>query len=60
MEKSTNKEIRSRNKSKQKELLEKRWGEYLIPPRDPKDPETSSVISVGSNATATSTYQKEQ
>ena len=52
--------IRSRNKIKQKELLEKRWGEYLAPPRDPKDPETSSVISLSSNTTGTSTYQKEQ
>ena len=31
-------EIRSRNKSKQRELLEKRWGEYLTPPKHPKDP----------------------
>ena len=53
-------EILSRNKSKQRELFEKRWGEYLTPPRHPKDPETSSVISMGSNATATSAYQKEQ
>ena len=53
-------EIRSRNKSKQRELFEKRWGEYTTPPRHPKDSETSSVISMGSNATATSAYQKEQ
>ena len=52
--------IRSRNKSKQRELLERRWGEYLASPRDPKDPKTSSVISMGSNTTGTSTYQKEQ
>ena len=45
--------IRSRNKSKQRELFEKRW-------RHLKDPETSSVISMGSSATATSAYQKEQ
>ena len=50
-------EIRSRNKSKQRELFVKRWGEYLTPPRHPKDPEMSSVISMGSNATATSAYQ---
>ena len=55
-----NNEIRSRNKSKQRELFEKRWGEYLAPPRNLKDPETSSVISMGSNTTATSAYQKEQ
>ena len=53
-------EIRSRNKSKQRELFNKMWGEYLAPPRHPKDPETSSVISMGSNTTATSAYQKEQ
>ena len=51
---------RSRNKSKQSELLEKRWGEYLTPSRDWKDPETSSIISMGSNIMGTSTYQKEQ
>ena len=54
------KEIRSRNKSKQRELFAKRWGEYLAPPRHLKDPETSSVISIASNATATSAYHKEQ
>ena len=53
-------ETRNRNKSKQRELLEKRWGEYLTPSRDRKDPETSSVISMGSNTTGTSTYQTEQ
>ena len=52
--------IRSRNKSKQRELFKKRWEEYLTPPKHPKDPEMSSVISMGSNATATSAYQKEQ
>ena len=51
----TNK-IRSRNKSKQRELLKKRWGEYLTPPEHQKDPETSSAISMGSNVTASSTY----
>ena len=53
-------ERRNRNKSKQRELLEKRWGENFTPSRDWKDPETSSVISMGSNTTGTSTYQKEQ
>ena len=53
-------EIRSRNKSKQRELFEKKWGEYLAPPRHTKDPETSSVISMDSNTTATSAYQNEQ
>ena len=52
--------IRSRNKSKQRELFEERWGEYLAPPRHPKDPEMNSVISMGSNTTAISAYQKEQ
>ena len=52
--------IRSRNKSKQRELFEKRWGEYLAPPRHLKDPETNSVISMASNTTATSAYQKEK
>ena len=55
-----NNEIRTRNKSKRRELFEKRWGEYLTPPRHLKDPEMSSVISMDSNATATSAYQKEQ
>ena len=54
-----NDEIRAKNKSKQRELWEKWWGEYLTPPRDPKDPETSSTISMGYNTTGTSTYQKE-
>ena len=55
-----NNETRIRNKSKQRELLEKWWGEYLTPSRDAKDPETSSIISMDSNTTRTSTYQKEQ
>ena len=53
-------ETRIRNKSKQRELLEKWWGEYLTPSRDWKEPVTSSIISMGSNTTGTSTYQKEQ
>ena len=53
--------IRSRNKMKQKEYLEKRWRGYILPPpRDQKDPEMSSVISLGSNTTEISTHQKEQ
>ena len=52
-------EIRTKNKIKQRELLEKQWGEYLTPPRDPKDPETSLTISMGYNTTGTSTYHKE-
>ena len=51
-------EIRAKNKSKQKELWGKWWGEYLTPSRDPKDPETSSTISMGYNTMGTSTYQK--
>ena len=53
-------ENRIRNKSKQRELLEKQWGEYLTPSRDRKDPETSSTISMGYNTTVMPTYQKEQ
>ena len=52
--------IRAKNKSKQRELLAKWWGEYLTPSRDPKDPETSSTISMDYNTMGTSTYQKEQ
>ena len=53
-------ETRIRNKNKQRELLEKWWGEYLTQSRDQKDPETSSIISMGYNTMGTSTYQKEQ
>ena len=53
-------ETRIRNKNKQRELLEKWWGEYLTPSRDRKDPATSSTISMGYNSMGTSTYQKEQ
>ena len=52
-------EIRAKNKIKQRELWEKWWGEYLTPPRDPKDPETSLIISMGYNTMGTSTYHKE-
>ena len=55
-----NDETRIRNKNKQRELLEKQWGEYLTPSRDQKDPETSSTISMGYSTTGKSTYQKEQ
>ena len=51
--------IRAKNKSKQKELWEKQKGEYLTPHREPKDPETSSTISMGYNTMGTSTYPKE-
>ena len=53
--------IRNKNKMKQREYLEKRWGGYLLPPsREQKDPKTSSDILFGSNTTETSTYQKQQ
>ena len=53
-------ETRAKNKSKQRELLEKQWREYLTPSRNPRDPETSSTISMGYNTMGTSTYQREQ
>ena len=48
-------------KAKQREIWEKQWGEYLTLHRKPKDPETSSTISIsmGYNTTGTSTYTKE-
>ena len=52
-------EIRAKNKAKQREIWEKRWGEFLTPHRESKDPETSSTISMGYNTTGTSTYTKE-
>ena len=42
-------EVRAKNKAKQREIWEKWWGEYLTPHREPKDPETSSTISMGYN-----------
>ena len=51
--------IRAKNKSKQREIWEKWWGEYLTPHRKPKDPETSSTISMGYNTTGTPMYPKE-
>ena len=54
-------EIRAKNKAKQREIWEKRWGEFLTPHREQKDPEMSSTISMGYNTmgTSTSTYTKE-
>ena len=52
-------EIRAENKIKQREIWGKQWEEYLTPHRKPKDPETSSTISMGYNTTGTSTYPKE-
>ena len=52
-------EIRAKNKAKQREIWEKWWGEYLMPHREPKDPETSSTISMGYNTMGTSMYTKE-
>ena len=52
-------EIRAKNKAKQRETWEKWWGEYLTPHGEPKDPETSSTISMGYNTMRTSTYTKE-
>ena len=52
-------EIRAKNKAKQREIWKKRWGEFLTPHREPKDPETSSTISMGYNTMGTSTYTKE-
>ena len=51
-------EVRAKNKAKQREIWGKRWGEFLTPHREPKDPETSSTISVGYDTTGTSTYTK--
>ena len=36
--------------------MEKWWGEFLTPHKEPKDPEMSSTISMGYNTTGTSTY----
>ena len=52
-------EVRAKNKVKQREIWEKQWGEFLTPHREPKDPETSSTISMGYNTMGTSTYTKE-
>ena len=47
-------ELRSKNKAKQREVWEKQWGKFLTPHSEPKDPETSSTISMGYNTTGTS------
>ena len=52
-------EVRAKNNAKQREIWEKWWGEYLTPHREPKDPETSSTISMCYNTIGTSTYTKE-
>ena len=52
-------EIRAKNKAKQREIWEKRWGEFLTPHREQKDLETSSTISMGYNTMGTPTYTKE-
>ena len=52
-------EVRAKNKAKQRQIWEKQWGEFLTPHREPTDPETSSTISMGYNTTGTSTYTKE-
>ena len=51
-------EIRMKNKAKQREIWEKWWGEFFTPHSKQKDPETSSTISMGYNTMATSTYTK--
>ena len=56
---NNDREIRAKNKVKQREIWEKWWGEFLTPHREPKDPETSSTISMGYNTMGTSTYTKE-
>ena len=52
-------EVRAKNKAKQREIWEKWWGEFLTPHREPKDLETSSTISMGYNTMGTSMYTKE-
>ena len=52
-------EVRAKNKAKQRERWENQWGEFLTPHREPKDPETSSTISMGYNTTGTSMYRKD-
>ena len=48
-------EVRAKNKAKQREIWGKWWEEFLTLHREPKDPETSSTISMGYNTTGTST-----
>ena len=52
-------EIRAKNRAKQREIWEKQWGEFLMPHREQKNPESSSMISMGYNTMGTSTYTKE-
>ena len=53
--------IRNKKKEKQWKMMEKRWDEYLLPLfKQHKDPDTSSVFSYNSNATESSTNQKQQ
>ena len=52
-------EIRAKNKAKQREIWGKWWAEFLTPHREQKDLETSSTISMGYNTTGTPTYTKE-
>ena len=40
-------------------MWEKWWGEYLTPHREPKNPKTSSTISMGYNTSGTSMDTKE-
>ena len=51
-------EVSAKNKAKQREIWGKWWGEFLTPHKEPKDPETSSTISMGYNITGISTYTK--
>ena len=53
--------IRSRNKEKAREMMEKKWhGFFIQPHKQQRDLDTSSVISYRSNATKTSTNQRQQ
>ena len=54
-----NGEIRAKNKTKQREIWEKQWGEFLTPCREQKDLATSSTISMGYNTMETPSYTKE-
>ena len=52
---------RTRKKEKAQEILEERWDRFFTHQHKPqKDPDTSSVISYGSNITESSTTQKPQ
>ena len=56
---NNDREIRAKNKVKQREIWEKWWGKFLTPHREQKDPEASSTISMGYNTMGTSTFTKE-